>query len=78
MQLSRYKYCRSGIKDEKKNIQKLVDIEDEKGNIPKVSDINSLKMKKNEFASLIFADTMTYRQTLNSSAVKKHLRFLRG
>ena len=51
----------------------LVDIEDEKGIIPEASDINSLKMKKNEFASLIFADTMIYRQTLNSAAVKKTL-----
>ncbi|MBR4581294.1 MAG: type II toxin-antitoxin system HicB family antitoxin [Lachnospiraceae bacterium] len=51
----------------------LVDIEDEKGDIPKASEINSLKMKKNEFASLIFADTMVYRQTLNNAAVKKTL-----
>lgn len=51
----------------------LVDIEDEKGDIPKASEINSLKMKKNEFASLIFADTMVYRQTLNNTAVKKTL-----
>lgn len=51
----------------------LVDIEDEKGIIPEASDINSLKMKKNEFASLIFADTMIYRQTLNGAAVKKTL-----
>ena len=51
----------------------LVDIEDEKGEIPKASDINCLKMKKNEFASLIFTDTMIYRQTLNSAAVKKTL-----
>ena len=51
----------------------LVDMEDERREIPKVSEINSLKMKKNEFASLIFADTMVYRQTLNNAAIKKTL-----
>lgn len=51
----------------------LVDLEDEKEDIPTASGINSLKMKKNEFASLISTDTMIYRQTLNNAAVKKTL-----
>lgn len=51
----------------------LVDIEDEKKAIPEVSDIRSLKLKKKEFATLISADTMLYRQTLNNAAVKKTL-----
>lgn len=51
----------------------LVDIEDEKKSIPEVSDIRKLKLKKNEFATLISADTMVYRQTLNNAAVKKTL-----
>ena len=51
----------------------LVDIEDEKKEIPEVSDIRRLRLKKNEFATLISADTMLYRQTLNNAAVKKTL-----
>ena len=51
----------------------LVALEDEKGTIPEPSFINSIKIKKNEFATLISADTMVYRHTLNNAAVKKTL-----
>lgn len=51
----------------------LVHLEDEKRDIPVPSDILSLKIKKGEFSSLISADTIAYRHTLNNMAVKKTL-----
>ena len=51
----------------------LVQYEDKKRKIPAPSDILSLKLKKGEFSSLISADTVAYRHTLNNMAVKKTL-----
>lgn len=51
----------------------LVHYEDEKKKIPDSSDILSVKLKKGEFSSLICADTIAYRHTLNNMAVKKTL-----
>ncbi len=51
----------------------LVDFEDCKKVIPDPSNINRIKMKKDEFASLICVDTIVYRHTLNNAAVKKTL-----
>ena len=51
----------------------LVGLEDEHKDIPKASEINALEMEDKEFASLISADTISYRVTLNNAAVKKTL-----
>lgn len=51
----------------------LVCMEDERKMIPAASDMVSLKIKKDEFASLVSADTMVYRLTMNNAAVKKTL-----
>ncbi len=44
----------------------LVHLEDEKRQIPAPSGINELEMHGEEFASLISADTILYRKTLNN------------
>ena len=51
----------------------LVQLEDDKEDIPAPTPINKLKLKKNEFSTLISADTIKYRHTLNNAAVKKTL-----
>ena len=51
----------------------LVDMEDDKVAIPNPTHINDLKLKKGEFSTLISADTIKYRHTMNNTAVKKTL-----
>lgn len=51
----------------------LVSIEDDGDNIPLPTAINELKLNKDEFSTLICADTIKYRHTLNNMAVKKTL-----
>lgn len=51
----------------------LVDMENEGEPIPNPTHINDLKLKKGEFSTLINADTVKYRHTMNNAAVKKTL-----
>lgn len=51
----------------------LVSMEDDEEDIPLPTAINELKLNKDEFSTLICADTIKYRNTLNNMAVKKTL-----
>ncbi len=51
----------------------LYNLEEEKAKIPPASEITSLKIGKDEFASLIACDTMEYRQFYDNRAIKKTL-----
>jgi predicted RNase H-like HicB family nuclease len=52
---------------------RLYDIEVSGEDIPVPSDVKSLKLKKGEFASIVYCDTIVYRKLKNSKAVKKTL-----
>lgn len=51
----------------------LVELEDSHLPIKSPSSINNIKIKNDEFLTLIQADTMKYRKVLNSASVKKTL-----
>ena len=51
----------------------LVELEDSHLPIQSPSSINNIKIKNDEFLTLIQADTMKYRKVLNNASVKKTL-----
>jgi len=50
----------------------LYDLEQDKKEIPVASDIKDIIIKKNEFVSLVAADTMFYERFYSSKTVKKN------
>lgn len=52
---------------------KLIFLEDKKEVIPKPTAIKDIKLKQNQYASLVAADTMLYRKINSNKAVKKTL-----
>lgn len=51
----------------------LVHFEDEHRDIPAPSHVRDIKVKDNEFVSLVQCDTVQYRKLINKQAVKKTL-----